>query len=260
VVDDAVSRWTPETAFCARYVPYGVAVRNKAHARLRVAATAGARKRRSTVSPEQGERVRLYHGTTVEAAKEIRLEGFRPPDPRRLGRKLCKRYGVSPEILNDSRLDYALWYPQSRFEDEVASFSTRWRVAATAYARKAGSEVRWTLLAIIAEHLVGKDELEAWRGRQAQLWPPAIVTVEGAFAELVTLLEPRAEEAGRAALEAALRAPPNPLPGPGDHWVELRAPIPHELIRSADALAPCRCQVDWLNDRSVCEICPDALT
>lgn len=117
--------------------------------------------------------VRLFHGTTLEAAEEIRGHGFRVFESEQALAALERRHGVPAGTAQDWFYEHAV----GRANRGEVSFADTWRLAAS-YARN-GSEVLWMGLCAIGRHRHPEDEGAALRWAvSARCHTPAVVTIE----------------------------------------------------------------------------------
>jgi hypothetical protein len=198
--------------------------------------------------------VRLFHGTSVAAARRIIVEGLSPADPVATVKPLALRYDVPDLIWRDELFEYA----QRRTVWRDVSFSTGWGDAAS-YARRAGGEAVWYALCAISRHLSGVEhdtpETIAWVHAQPA-GTPAVITIAAPLDEVLAKVPSAVEPPSERSL----------WPGPGSieqlldiaGEVLLSAPVPAEWVVNVEQLGPCRCR-GVLRRLDRCDICPSRL-
>lgn len=176
--------------------------------------------------------VKLYHGTSLQAALSIRASGFSSVDPTADIRDLEVRYGVPPGTAGPSNYDL------QRYRRGDVSFSTGWCVAAD-YAREhRGSEAWGIAVSSIGWYVLGRTANNAtvreWIERQPAA-EPAVVTIEASVEDLTAAAPPDCPLRPDRLIQRELVAGV-PL---GPQEILLKAPIPASWVVAVDRLDPC---------------------
>lgn len=184
--------------------------------------------------------LRLFHGTSLEAAEEIRRTGFRALVPKQVLAALEVRHGAPAGTAQDWYYEHAT----GRAMRNEVSFSNAWRLAAS-YARN-GPEVLWLGLCAIGRHRHPEDEGAALRwALSARQHTPVVVTVELPAAETQGRAEVRREEDVFRSMWQIYQ---------GDEVV-VGLPIPADLVVAIERTTyDCECPPlpDWTNPCPVC--------